>query len=109
MLSKSQRLTRADFDSLPQRAGVLHGSLFSLKTTPAKGVSKFAVVISAKIMKKSVDRHLIKRRVMEAVHKVKTKEGFSNVFYAKAPSLTSSFKQINTEVLSLLDRAHVLQ
>ncbi len=109
MLPRSKRLTRREFATLPYKSFLVHGEFFSLKVSPRPGISKFAVVISAKSAKRSVDRHLIKRRVMEAIQKLPIKTEVSCVFYAKAAATKASFKQIHTEINSLLEKSHVLQ
>jgi RNase P protein component len=123
MLPKSKRLSRVDFATLPVRSALVHGNLFSLNVFPHtrlpsagphKAVlcapSKFAVVISAKTIKRSVDRHLIKRRAMEAIHKTALcASGFYCIFYAKSPACTASFAEIQADITALLRNARVLQ
>lgn len=105
MLPRSKRLTRREFATLPHKAILVHGECFSVKVSAREGVSKFAVIISAKMAKRSVDRHLIKRRAMEAIQKLLAKDGIACVFYAKASATKATFEQISTEIKHLLQQA----
>jgi len=111
MLAKSARLSRADFSDIAGKRGFLaQGKLFSLKVSPLAGRLKFAVVVSAKVAKLSVGRHLVKRRATEAIHKFEIRaDSKACILYAKSPAVTASYREIENEVKTLLQGAGVIE
>lgn len=60
-----------------------------------------AVVVSKKVAKRSVDRHLLKRRLMHVLHPW-AQDGHFMVVYAKSGSASRTFSELSEELTSLL-------
>lgn len=60
-----------------------------------------AVVVSKKVAKRSVDRHLLKRRLMHILGPWVNQEHFL-VVYAKSGSAARTFSELSEELTSLL-------
>lgn len=99
MLPRPKRLDRASFGSVAsgKRAATRH---FSISLTPSPS-GRAAVVVSKKVAKKSVDRHLLKRRVL-AVLAADLPAQYACIVYARAGSPTLSFKALAAEIQELL-------
>ena len=123
MLSKQRRLPRKLFPTDLRQGQVVHTHHFSLRVVRANtvpevrpletrgrtsGKARVSVVVSKKVAKSAVDRHLVKRRVYEAVatfEKTTPLPAGAYVFFAKKDAHARSFKEINEEVLMLLAQA----
>lgn len=99
MLPKENRLTRQDFTDIQggKRTTTEH---FSCTSHPSP-LLKVAVVISKKVAKRAVDRHLLKRRIHSVIHKKSPPAGVYNI-YARKDSLSLTYAQIETEIATLL-------
>jgi len=96
------RLTRAAFTSTSRSRKSVVGEHFSLSVNPSlKGGA--AAVISKKVAKRSVDRHLLKRRVLEAL-RPHIQEKVALIVYARAGAPTLSYRELKKELESLLSR-----
>lgn len=75
---------------------------FSVWTGPAQqgGVS---AVISKKVARRSVDRHLLKRRILAVIAPLVRKDRFL-VLYARGGSTTLTFSELRQEIISLIQR-----
>lgn len=102
MLPRRSRLSRAAFpDSRSSyRAASAH---FSLIWAPAKAGGA-AAVVSKKVARRSVDRHLLKRRMLEVLRPY-ADPSRSLVAYAKAGSLGLPYAAVRAELEPLLSRA----
>lgn len=98
MLSRRQRIPRRAFPTRPQHREA--SVSFSLAYGKGQGV---AVVVSKAVAKRSVDRHLIKRRILSIVRPFVREDRYL-VIYAKKPALTLSFKALSEELTGLLSR-----
>lgn len=79
---------------------------FSIMTTPAApGHGGCAVVISKKVARLSVSRHLLKRRMLAVLRPWCGPER-ALVAYARPGSATLPFKELSTELSALVERAH---
>jgi ribonuclease P protein component len=63
-----------------------------------------AVVVAKAVAKRSVDRHLLKRRILSVLRPYFS-EGRYVVVYAKKGALTLSFKALKEELAGLLSRS----
>jgi ribonuclease P protein component len=101
MLPRSRRLTRATFPDTrtAYRAVSPH---FSLSWGPAKAGGA-AAIVSKKVAKRSVDRHLLKRRMLAVVASYASPSRFL-IAYARAGSPALSFTLVKQELTSLLAR-----
>jgi ribonuclease P protein component len=99
MLPRPKRLTRVTFGSVVQgkRAVSAHFSVTAAKSEEGRA----AAVISKKVARRAVDRHLLKRRML-AVAAPHVRAGRSFVIYARAGSLTLSYAALKRELETLL-------
>lgn len=99
MLPRPKRLDRASFG--PSASGKrLISAHFSVSYTPSP-LGRAAVVVSKKVAKTSVARHLLKRRVTAAIAPY-VLPGHTFVVYARAGSPTLSFPALKNELTALL-------
>ena len=71
MLAKKNRLSPIEFYQNPgqsQKLNLFFGSL-SVKSAKNNSLPRFAIIVPAKLDKRSVYRHSTKRIIMEAIHK----------------------------------------
>lgn len=107
MVPRKNRLTRADFTSLP-RSRRLHGELFLLSVAPSQAEhSKFSCIVSKKVSLRAVDRNLIKRRARAILTKIILnkfpRQNF--VLTAKPKSLQATYKDMEVEIQKLVQEA----
>lgn len=102
MLPKRLRLTRAEFVKAVtgRRAVSAHFSVTARNTAQNGGV---AAVISKKVAKKAVDRHRLKRQIMEAL-RPHTSPTRSLIVYARAGSPTLPFQELKAELDALVEQ-----
>ncbi len=103
MSNRRIHLSRSDFtavssDRSAKRVNTTH---FSVTTSPA-GVG-CAVVVSKKVAKSSVQRHLLKRRVREAVAPF-CDASSALIVYARAGAASLPYSEIVAELSSLLQQ-----
>ncbi|HEX5774838.1 MAG TPA: ribonuclease P protein component [Candidatus Paceibacterota bacterium] len=102
MIPRRLRLSRAQFAHRTngKRAESAH---FSVTYRAAPGQGGCSSVISKKVAKRAVDRHLLKRR-MNTVLLPWCSPTRSIVVYARAGSLALTFRALNEELTGLLRR-----
>ncbi len=105
MAERRERLKRADFEAVShtadtKRLASTHFSIVFIRKTEKSGS---AIVISKKIEKSAVKRHLLKRRVSEVIRAVDVPEG-SLIVYAREGSSALSFTELSGELHTLLNR-----
>lgn len=102
MLPRPKRLDRASFGKVAagKRAATRHFSVSILPSVEGRA----AVVVSKKVAKRAVDRHLLKRRVLSilASHVV---PGRSFVVYARSGSPSLPYTVLTAEITELLTNA----
>lgn len=103
MPPKRLRLSREEFAAAAtgRRATSAHFSVTIRKTQQTGGV---AAVISKKVAKKSVDRHFLKRRILEIL-RPHTFPTLSLIVYARAGAPTLPFQALKQELSELVARA----
>ena len=100
MLSRGRRLSRAGF-SLLGRVQKRSSAHFGVSFASVDAAGGCAAVVPKKVAARSVDRHLVKRRILSIVkpwcvpHRVL-------VVYAKAGSPALPFKAVKAELEALL-------
>ena len=99
MFPQAKRLTRENFKDITKgkRAATRH---FSISYLPSK-TEKVAVIVSKKVAQKAVDRHRLKRRVLESIGTNLPKNVLLLV-YTKGGSAELSFFEVKKEVSELL-------
>lgn len=101
MIPRSLRLSRAGF----ARAGSLmrtHSAHFSVSYGHSPTLAGGGIVVPKKIAKKSVDRHLLKRRMREVVRPYLSADQ-SLIVYAKPGAPSLSFPELNKELSALIE------
>ncbi len=108
MLPRRSRLSRASFPG--SRAGASASTPhFSAVWGPARAggsagaTGGAAAVVSKKVARRSVDRHLLKRRMLEVMRPFATPARYL-VVYAKTGSHALPFRTLAEELQSLLSR-----
>ncbi|MGB4076523.1 MAG: ribonuclease P protein component [Minisyncoccia bacterium] len=102
MLPRKLRLSRATFPS-PRSGSKATSEHFSLVFGPATA-GGCAAVVSKKVARRSVDRHLLKRRMLSVARPFVGLNRYL-VLYARAGSPSLSFKTLASELTSLLQSA----
>ena len=100
MLPKRLRLSREAFSSshTGKKTSSAHFSITYIKSVATGGM---AVVVSKKIAPHSVDRHLLKRRILSIMRPFHTLHT-SLIVYAKAKSNTLPYSTLKSELGDLL-------
>jgi ribonuclease P protein component len=103
MLPHRLRLSRATFPggNTGKRAATAHFSML----WGAASHGGASAVVSKKVARRSVDRHLLKRRMLAVIEPFAAAEQFL-VVYARAGSPTLSFKELQEELTTLLSRTN---
>jgi len=104
MLRRPSRLPREGFRAitLGKRLVAPHFSISYGKGVGAASPGQAAVVVSKKVARTSVARHLLKRRVMD-IASPRTGKGVSFIVYARKGATELSFKAIKAELEPLFD------
>ncbi len=100
MTPSSHRLPRAGFEQVVgmRRAASQHFSIFYQDDAPLWGG---AAVVSKKVGRRAVDRHLLKRRI-KAVMQSWVVPGRVIVIHARKGAATRTFPELKTELAALL-------
>ena len=106
MPNRRIHLSRPDFTAVSsdRAAKRLTSSHFSI-TISNKGIG-VAVVVSKKVAKSSVERHLLKRRIREVVAPFSTDKG-AVIVYARPGAAALPFSEITTEIHALLQPSQI--
>ncbi len=77
---------------------------FSLTKDPKLKIDEIIIVVPVKYYKKSVDRHLLKRRARAILKDIlpKNKKSLRYMFFFKPGALTLPFTVLREELLSML-------
>lgn len=110
MLAKPYRLTRSD--NIPKI--LKQGNSFQEPIFLAKYLQnnlprpRFAVIVSQKVSKKSVERNIIRRRIYEAIRlnleKSKASDYDDTVILPSKRALTASYQSIEKSIVKMLTR-----
>jgi len=111
MLPRNRRINKEIIENVLKTGKSKQSSYFSVKYM-ASGTekSRFTFVVSSGVAKKAVDRNFLKRRCRYVIGKNlgKIKDGFILMFFAKKGAESLTFKEIETEILSLLNNVGVI-
>lgn len=111
MLAKVNRLAKeSDFKKLALKGRFSFGPLFNLKSLPNKlEVSRFGIVISAKVSKKATARNLIKRRMTESIRLMldHLKIGADVMLVVKKEALEADYQILDKELEKLFKKAGI--
>jgi ribonuclease P protein component len=103
MTKRRLHLSRPDFSSATGDAKARRATSPHFSALYSKNGVGFAFVVSKKVAKLSVGRHLLKRRVREAA-KNWCSDSYALIVYARAGSATLTYKEIEAELTPLLQR-----
>lgn len=109
MIPRHLRLSRHDFENLADKRNLkrISSPHFSLSFDQTPGTGGCAVVVSKKIEKSSVGRHLLKRRVRAVLKEFCTKD-ITLVVYAGQHSPSLTFDQLSTELTALITQTGLI-
>jgi ribonuclease P protein component len=111
MLPRHHRLDRRGVEGVHSSPSV-YGDHVAVKVKQTTEATKVAIVIPKKVVRSSVDRHRVKRRVAHAFTAL-MKEGlvpksnYSFIFFPKATTRTLPFEALKESLLSCLRKAGV--
>ena len=112
MLPLKSRVKKDLFPKIMKEGSFLHGGSFYLRLLDRKDSlpAIFAFVVPNKVKKTSVGRHLIKRKMSAVVEKllITIKSGYSVILLAKKDVFTLSYKEIEKDILELLNKAKLI-
>ncbi len=114
MLAKPNRLTKeTDFKLLARTGRPFYSFLFTVKVAPraALPLSRFGIVISAKVSKKATVRNKLKRQLTEIIrlNLKKIKTGRDVMILVKAASLGKSYQELEAGLAEVFDQARLLE
>jgi ribonuclease P protein component len=103
MIPRHLRLSRSDFENLADKRNLkrISSPHFSLMFGQTKDTGGCAVVVSKKVEKSSVGRHLLKRRVRAVLKEFCAKDNVL-IVYAGQHSPTLSYEQLSAELTTLI-------
>ena len=106
MFGSRHNLSRPDFAKVndDRTAKRLSSEHFSIVMSRAAAVQGCAVVVSKKVAKGAVQRHLLKRRVREVIRPWCAEHQAGVIVYARAGSAPLPYSQIASELQKLLQQ-----
>ena len=112
MLPTKRRVKKEFFAQIVTTGRTLHGQNFYLKYLDRKDKNPtlFSFVVSSKVRKTSVGRHLLKRKMSAAVETVinEVKPGLFVIFFAKKALSSPPYSEIKKEISALLIKVGAL-
>jgi len=113
MISKQQRLGKKEFNNVFKEGTSFHSDFLFVKIlkTENSNQSKFSVSIPIKIVKKAVERNLLRRRLYSIINKNldKTKEGFNVVIILKKGGEKIDFDTYKKEIELLFKKTKLVK
>ncbi|MES3005021.1 MAG: ribonuclease P protein component [Patescibacteria group bacterium] len=112
MLSKKNRITRAEFESILSKGKRYHSPIFTLYVVQSKNAvdKKFAFSVSKKVARGAVQRNKLRRQGYATLRTIvnSTQPGFLYLFIYKKTPKTPSYKEIKENITSLLGTSFVV-
>jgi ribonuclease P protein component len=112
MLTTNRRIKKESFGKIMKDGLFLSSKSFNLRllSTQDTSLTRFAFVVSTKVNKTSVGRHLIKRRMSAVVENllISLKPGFLALFLVKKDVSTLPYKELTLEITEILKKAKIL-
>lgn len=105
MLPRHQRLSRPRIEYIFKKGRKIVRNPFILKFLPtSRPVSRFCVIVSAKVAPKAVTRNLVRRRIHEVLrlHGDLLKESYDVIMIPSAGIIQNSYQDIEKNILSIL-------
>lgn len=111
MLKKERRLAKEEIEEIIKKGRSIYSPFVSIRyLIDSNKNSRFSFVISSKVSKSAVSRNLFKRRCRAIIQKNldKIKDGGSFIFFAKNGVLERSYRELESDVIGLLERSKML-
>lgn len=110
MFTKKERVTKDIFSEVFTKGASFNSPSASLKVLKGQALFLFTVVVSGKVSKKAVDRNLLKRRVRYIIrkHRSEFQTNINLIVFLKPEANKQDFKQLETNILSLLKQAKII-
>lgn len=113
MLPKQSRVKKDLFPKIMKEGVFLHSLNFYVRYLPhptplkLRGASFFSFVVPNKVIKTSVGRHLLKRKMSAVVEKllIAQKPSISAVIFSKKDVSKVAFEEVEKEITELLKKA----
>lgn len=104
MFKKNKRITTARFDEIMKTSRVVRADILYARFAQAiLGTSRFAIVIPKKIIKGSVKRHLIKRKISHILKSFENKfPAHDYIFFLGKYDETFSKEKIEEDILKII-------
>ena len=113
MIRRSQRVSGNQIEEAIKRGRVLHSPLFLVRYLSKEGTSssRVAAVVPVKVAKTSALRHLVRRRIYEAVRPLMSKisTGHVIILFAKSTVLKMKPAEIQPDIKSIFVKAGFLR
>lgn len=111
MISRSQRISGEQFDSVMEKGKIIHSSLFLARILGGQKDTRIAAVTPKKIMKTAVARNKVRRKIYEAVKEFKLEivSGVHILVFAKSTAIKSTQTEIVTDMRTLFVKAGLLR
>lgn len=111
MLPRANRLNKQkDFDGVFRRGKIKQDNFLVLRFAPNQlGVSRFGLVVSAKVAKRAVDRNHLRRQLSEIIrfNQKEIKPGLDVVLTAKAKILGVKYEKLKESLTGLLKTSNI--
>ncbi len=108
MVPKRNRMNRSEFDLVFKQGRVFHGTFLYIKTAQNEilgtPIQKFSCVVSKKVAKQAVERHLLKRQVYSILRREQEKIEKNRaiiVIFKKQPK-NPTYTELETDLKTLL-------
>jgi ribonuclease P protein component len=113
MLQRANRLgSEKDIARLFSKGKFASSRFLTAKAVPnGTQDSRYAFVVGVKVSKRAVERNKVRRRMREIVrlHIGRIKPGFDIAFIAKKEALSATYKEIEQDMATAVDRIGLLQ
>jgi ribonuclease P protein component len=111
MISRSQRISVEQFDSVMEKGKIIHSSLFLVRVLGGQSDMRVAAVAPKKVAKIAVERNKIRRKIYEAVRKLKleSSSNFHILIFAKPTIMKSTQLEIDNDLKTLFVKGGLLR
>ncbi|AKM83945.1 TPA: ribonuclease P protein component [Candidatus Campbellbacteria bacterium] len=107
MLNKKNRLTKEEFDIVFKNGASKNSNYFNIKILKTdNSEKKFAFAVSKKIIKGSIKRHFLKRRVYSIIRNSleNIPDGVSIIFFLKKEGENINFQETEKDIQNIIEK-----